>query len=97
MTKIVEGYYWAKWRIASDVTHEGNELTPSNEWEIVQVNDNNGEPGNNEEFSVSVCGVREPQWIDCFIWGPRVADLSPREPARAALSPAADDTKDKQS
>lgn len=74
------GYYWAKWRIATDETHEGDELTPSNEWEIVQVNDNGGEPGSSEELSVSVPGVREVQWRDCFFWGPRVSDLSPKEP-----------------
>ena len=75
------GYYWAKWRIATDETLEGDELTPSNAWEIVQVNDNNGEPGDLEELSVSVHGVREVQWRDCFIWGPRVSDLSPQNPS----------------
>ena len=69
------GYYWAKWRIATDETHEGDELTPSNNWEIVQVNDNNGEPGTPEELSVSVSGVRETQWRAGFIWGDFVAPL----------------------
>lgn len=71
-----EGYYWAKWRIASDDTHEGDELTPSDEWEIVQVNNNGGEYGTLEEFSVSVHGVRETQWRDCFVWGSFVAPLN---------------------
>jgi len=74
--KLTPGYYWAKWRIAADETHEGDELTPCNEWEIVQVNDNNGEPGSGEELSVAVPGVRETQWPDCFVWGHRVADLN---------------------
>lgn len=72
------GYYWAKWKIAVDGTRDGEHLTPSNEWEIVQVNDNNGEPGSNEEFSVAVHGVETCQWLDCFFWGPRVGDLGPR-------------------
>ncbi|RUW56836.1 hypothetical protein [Mesorhizobium sp. M8A.F.Ca.ET.021.01.1.1] len=72
------GYYWAKWRIASDDTHEGEEMTPSDTWEIVQINDNNGEPGDLEELSVAVPGVRETQWRDCFIWGPKVSELNPR-------------------
>lgn len=80
--KITPGYYWAKWRIATDATHEGDELTPSDQWEIVQVNDNNGEPGTGEELSVSVPGVREVQWPDCFVWGARVADLNDDEAAR---------------
>lgn len=72
---LTPGYYWVKWRIATDETFEGDELTPSNTWEIVQVNDNNGERGSGKELSVSVPGVREVQWPDCFVWGERVADL----------------------
>lgn len=67
-----EGHWWAKWRIATDETCEGDELTPSDKWEVVQVNDNNGAVGTLEEFSVSVPGVREVQWRDGFIWGPKV-------------------------
>lgn len=70
------GYYWAKWRIAADGTHEGEELTPSNQWEIVQVNDNGGEEGTLEELSVAVFGVRETQWRDCFVWGEFVAPIA---------------------
>jgi len=85
MTKMpkTSGYYWAKWKIATDETFEGEELTPSSTWEIVQVNRNLinaetmhlGEAGYSERFSVSVCGVRETQWPDCFVWGDFVADL----------------------
>ncbi len=67
-----EGHYWAKWQIAADGTMDGDELTPAPDWEVVQINDNNGEPGTLEELSVSVPGVREVQWRDCFLWGPRV-------------------------
>lgn len=73
------GYYWAKWRIASDDTHEGDELTPSNTWEIVQVNINqvdwDDDPAEDEALSVSVAGVRETQWRDGFMWGDFVAPL----------------------
>ncbi|MFT8778242.1 MAG: hypothetical protein ABF893_16535 [Gluconacetobacter liquefaciens] len=67
-----EGHYWAKWRIASDGTRDGDELTPSNKWEIVQVNDNNGKEM--MRFTVSVPGVEAAQWLDCFVWGPRVPE-----------------------
>lgn len=77
------GYYWAKWKIAADGTHEGDELTPAHDFEIVQVNANvshwadckPGEADYDERFSVSVPGVRETQWLDCFVWGELVADL----------------------
>jgi len=73
------GYYWAKWRIAADETHEGDEQTPSDTWEIVQVNSNSldwaDNPAENEMLSVSVPGVRETQWRDCFVWGDFIADL----------------------
>jgi len=77
------GYYWAKWKIAADGTHEGDELTPSGQFEIVQVNANVSgwdeitpdHAGFDERLSVSVCGVRETQWPDCFVWGDFVADL----------------------
>lgn len=74
------GYYWAKWRIASENTHEGSELTPSDEWEIVQVNSNyltwEDDPADDEALSVSVAGVRETQWRDCFVWGEFIAPLA---------------------
>jgi|GEM_PF-3569889 len=71
------GYYWAKWRIAAYGTREGDELTPSDTWEIVQVNGNNGDPGSLEELSVSVSGVEQVQWRHYFVWGAHVADLIP--------------------
>jgi hypothetical protein len=67
-----EGFWWAKWRIATDDTPEGDELTPSDKWEVVEVCDNNGEPGSGEEFMVSVPGVREAQLIENFFWGAEV-------------------------
>ena len=68
------GYYWAKWQIATEDTYEGDDLTPAACWEIVQVNDNNGEGA--EALSVSVPGVREVQWPDCFVWGALVSELN---------------------
>ena len=63
------GHYWAQWRIARDGTREGDELTPSYDWEVVQVNENtNGGPC--EEFSVSVPGVEKTQWVPDFFWWP---------------------------
>jgi hypothetical protein len=70
------GYYWAKWLIAADGTHEADELTPSDTWEIVQVNENSDDPADAEYLSVSVPGVRETQWPDCFVWGQYVAPLT---------------------
>lgn len=88
------GYYWAKWRIAADGTHEGEEQTPSDTWEIVQVNENNvDDPDDDEYLSVSVPGVQQTQWRDCFVWGLFVAPLwedgSTPPRARAAREAAA--------
>jgi len=75
------GYYWAKWKIASDASppHVA-ELTPAADWEIVQVNDNGGTDDPNdvssEALSVAVPGVEEVQWRDCFKWGAFVAELN---------------------
>jgi hypothetical protein len=77
------GYYWAKWRIASDDTPEGDELTPCDDWEIVQINENGGE--GLTEYSVSIPGVAVVQWRDCFIWGSFVAPL--KDPALTAAAP----------
>ncbi len=65
-----EGFYWAKWRIAADGTLEGDELTPCNEWEVVQVNVNCIDQDDPEHLSVSVAGVEQVQWLENFVWGP---------------------------
>lgn len=76
------GYYWAKWQIATDETFEGDELTPAVEWEIVQVNDNMfcwedyTDEQDPERLSVSIPGVREVQWRDCFVWGEKVGEIN---------------------
>lgn len=68
------GTYWAKWRIASEGTRNGDELTPSDKWEAVQVhvNDTHGKVGEPEYFYVSVPGVEQTQWLDQFVWGPMI-------------------------
>lgn len=70
------GYYWGRWMIPADGTIEGDDMTPAFDWEIVQVNDNNGTPGTLEELSVAVPGVQQTQWRDCFLWGDFVAPLA---------------------
>ncbi|MER9706056.1 hypothetical protein NKJ10_17675 [Mesorhizobium sp. M0204] len=75
------GYYWAKWRIATEGTRDGDELTPSDNWEIVQVEENDPDwvtdPGRDTALFVFVCGVEESQWRNCFVWGDFVAPLNP--------------------
>lgn len=64
------GYYWAMWLDADPGTREGEELTPRDKWEPVEVFDNNGE-GNNR-LRVEVGGVERSQSIENFIWGDRI-------------------------
>lgn len=76
------GYYWAKLTAPTEGTHEGDEWNPSAaSWEIVEVWANHidwyNKPEDDEALAVSVHGIRETQWRDCFIWGEFVAD--PRE------------------
>ncbi len=67
------GFYWALWLTASKGTHEGDQLTPASDWEIVEVWSNfSGDPceaDRAEKFGVSVPGVRESQWLHNFKWG----------------------------
>lgn len=70
------GWYWAKWKIASPGTLEGSSLTPSDQWEVVEVWQNRSPFSSDESeemFGVAVSGVREVQWLDQFYWGPMVA------------------------
>jgi hypothetical protein len=68
------GFYWAKWKIAAEGTKEGDDLTPSDEWEVVQVNLNCLDPDDPEYLSVAVCGVEKTQWLENFFWGPGPLD-----------------------
>jgi hypothetical protein len=72
------GFYWALWLTAATGTHEGDQLTPASDWEVVEVWSNyaNALCGADryEQFGVSVTGVRETQWLENFKWGERVPD-----------------------
>lgn len=73
------GYYWAKLRIPAEGTHEADLWEFCDTWEIVQVNENSvdwaDDPAEDEALSVSVPGIRETQWRECFVWGEFVAPL----------------------
>jgi hypothetical protein len=74
------GYYWARLTAPHEGSFEAEEWNPSvAAWEIVKVNDNvlgwENDPAADESLSVSVPGIRETQWRDCFQWGEFVADL----------------------
>lgn len=68
-TPTKTGFYWAKWKIADEGTREGDELTPSDRWEVVEVCDNYGDDPRNY-LRVSVSGVFMSQSIENFYWGP---------------------------
>ena len=65
-TPAREGHWWAKLE-----AHESRDLL-SVDWEVVQVFDNNGPPGDIEEFMVSVPGIEGGQRLGAFVWGPPV-------------------------
>jgi RNA polymerase subunit RPABC4/transcription elongation factor Spt4 len=73
---IKPGFYWALWLTAATGTHEGDQLTPAQHWEVVEVWENFvGDPCEAdvaEKFGVSVPGVRESQWLENFKWGSEV-------------------------
>jgi hypothetical protein len=77
---IGEGYYWARWISAAPGTREGDELTPSNQWSIVEVWQNYLPPdeGDGEFLAVSVTGVETTQWLENFEWGQLIADRNIR-------------------
>ena len=74
------GFYWALWLTAATGTHEGDQLTPAQEWEVVEVWANYGsKPCEADldvapEFGVAVTGVRETQWLENFKWGDRIPE-----------------------
>lgn len=67
-TPTKEGHYWARWRIADDGTPEGDEQTPSDNWEVVFVFQNSSDPDSDEYFMVSVPGQPKAQSIENFFW-----------------------------
>ena len=69
-TPAKPGFYWAKWKIASEGTRDGDELTPSDDWEVVEVFVNCMEPEDPEYLMVNIPGVAQCQPIENFFWGP---------------------------
>lgn len=65
------GWYWAKWQIAAEATRDGDELTPSLRFEVVEVVENACE-GGPEHLMVAVPGVEASQSLDGFFWGAEV-------------------------
>ncbi|WP_156783391.1 hypothetical protein [Roseovarius nubinhibens] len=71
-TPSAEGHYWAK-LVHPHHEPEGEEWA-SYDWEVVQVNYNNGT--GEDQWRVYVPGIEPGQLIDAFIWGPRVPDFN---------------------
>lgn len=65
-----EGFWWGKWRIAAEGTREGDENTPSDEWEVMHVVRNTLDASDPEHLMVMVPGVEKTQALDSFFWGP---------------------------
>lgn len=62
-TPTAAGFYWAKWRIASPGTPEGEEQTPSDTWEVVDVFVNCNDEDSPEHLLVHVSGQAKGQAI----------------------------------
>lgn len=73
-TPTKPGWFWAKWQIASDATRDGDDLTPSDRFEVVEVVMNHGDDPR-ESLMVSVPGVEASQALDAFFWGPEILPL----------------------
>ena len=65
------GHYWAK--LVSPTDMPVGEHWNSTNWEVVQVNDNGG--SGSGQLTASVPGVEPSQWLENFIWGPRIPDF----------------------
>ncbi|MCA0278484.1 MAG: hypothetical protein LCH86_21005 [Proteobacteria bacterium] len=72
LTPTRPGYYWAQWRKAVPGTRDAAELTPSDDWEPVQVFENALDDQHPEYLMVEVGGVERAQCLDCFAWGPAI-------------------------
>lgn len=75
-----EGFYWAKWKIATEGTDKcpkcGHEFSTweragemSDEWEVVEVVENDSDHNDPEYLMVQVPGVSQWQSIEDFYWG----------------------------
>lgn len=83
-TPIEPRYYWAKLIHPSQMP-DGEDWR-SVRWEVVSVdiNDPNGSPGDREYLSVLVPGISPVQWVEDFVWGPRIPDFIKRSQVRNA-------------
>ena len=77
-TPTKPGFYWAKWKIADEGTRDGDDLTPNDRWEPVEVAINSGSPDDPDYLRVDVPGVERSQSLGNFFWGPEV--LGPDAP-----------------
>tara|TARA_R110002124_G_scaffold51390_5_gene148773 strand:+ start:43288 stop:43593 length:306 start_codon:yes stop_codon:yes gene_type:complete len=68
-----EGHFWAKLVHPSDMPEGEDWASP--DWEVVQVNDNNGT--GSDQWRVFVPGIEPGQMLDAFIWGPEVPQFNP--------------------
>ena len=75
-TPTAPGFYWAKWKIASEGTRDGDQLTPNDRWEPVEVAVNSGSPEDQDRLRVDVPGVERSQSLSNFFWGPELIDPS---------------------
>ena len=62
------GWYFAKWRIAAEGTRDGDEITPSDKIECVEVWVNHMHEDEPDYLRVSVAGVETSQPLDGFFW-----------------------------
>lgn len=88
-TPTAEGFYWAKWRIADEGTPEGEQQTPSDSWEVVDVYENSADEKSPEHLRVHVSGQPRSQSLGNFIWGPQVdlpAELAAADAFRNAVN-----------
>jgi len=70
------GFYWGKWKIASEGTIEGDLLTPSDEWEVMHVVENCLDESSPEYLMVMVPGVEKAQAVDNFFWGKPLIEVT---------------------
>ena len=78
MIPTEEGFYWAKWKIASEGTREGDDLTPSNEWEVMHVVENSNDPDDTNHLMVMVPGVEKWQPVENFFWAKQINRVMPK-------------------
>lgn len=80
------GYYWAQWRKAVPGTRDGDELTPCDDWQPVQVFENALDDQSPEYLMVEVGGVEKAQSIENFVWGPAL-EAALRQPTPVTVKP----------